>query len=83
MQEKKEDVMRWLDRAMERGYEGVMFKGLETPYVPGSRDWDWAKLKPDHVRRLRPTPWAAGRGESSRLPRSPRLPRLQWRRDSG
>lgn len=41
--------MRWLDSAMAKGFEGVMFKAFESPYVPGCRDWDWAKLKPDYV----------------------------------
>ena len=41
--------MHCLDRAMAKGYEGVMFKSLETPYAPGSRDHDWQKLKPDYV----------------------------------
>ena len=41
--------MRWLDNAMLHGYEGVMLKALNSPYVPGSRDNDWQKLKPDYV----------------------------------
>ena len=42
-------MMRWLDNAMLHGYEGVMLKALNSPYVPGSRDNDWQKLKPDYV----------------------------------
>ena len=41
--------MNWLDRALARGYEGVVFKSLGSTYVPGSRDVDWMKLKPDYV----------------------------------
>ena len=48
-QDMKEDVMRWLDRAMTLGYEGVVFKALESTYVPGERTNEWAKLKPDHI----------------------------------
>ena len=44
-----EEMMRWLDNAMLHGYEGVMLKALNSPYVPGSRDNDWQKLKPDYV----------------------------------
>ena len=40
-----EEMMRWLDNAMLHGYEGVMLKSLASPYVPGSRDNDWQKLK--------------------------------------
>lgn len=43
------EIMNWLDRAMAKGYEGVMLKSLNAPYVPGSRDTDWQKLKPDYV----------------------------------
>ena len=44
-----EEMMKWLDNAMLHGYEGVMLKSLASPYVPGSRDNDWQKLKPDYV----------------------------------
>ena len=44
-----EEMMRWLDNAMLHGYEGVMLKSLASAYVPGSRDNDWQKLKPDYV----------------------------------
>jgi len=43
------EIMLWLDRAMERGYEGIMFKSLASTYAPGARDGDWMKLKPDYV----------------------------------
>ena len=46
------EVMNALDRALARGYEGIVFKGLETTYTPGARDNDWVKLKPDYVREM-------------------------------
>ena len=41
--------MNWLDRAMARGYEGIVFKSLASTYEPASRDCEWMKLKPDYV----------------------------------
>ena len=41
--------MVWLDRAMARGFEGIMFKSLASTYEPGSRNAEWIKLKPDYV----------------------------------
>ena len=43
------EIMNCLDRAMAGGYEGVMFKSLNSIYAPGARDGDWMKLKPDYV----------------------------------
>ena len=43
------EIMLCLDRAMALGYEGVMFKSSNSAYVPGARDNDWMKLKPDYV----------------------------------
>ena len=44
-----EEIMMCLDRAMAKGYEGIVFKSLEAAYAPGARDHDWMKLKPDYV----------------------------------
>ena len=44
-----QEIMNWLDRAMARGYEGIMFKSLSSVYSPGARDNEWVKLKPDYV----------------------------------
>ena len=52
-QNHNEEVMMCLDRAMARGYEGVMFKSLESAYAPGARDNEWIKLKPDYVGDMR------------------------------
>ena len=42
-------VAQKLDDAMALNYEGVMFKPLNSTYVPGTRDDEWLKLKPDYV----------------------------------
>ena len=44
-----EEIMASLDAALGRGVEGVVFKSLGTPHVPGGREGDWIKLKPDYV----------------------------------
>ena len=51
-----EEVMNWLDRALQCGSEGVMFKSLASTYTPGSRDHDWMKLKPDYVHDMGDNP---------------------------
>ena len=45
----KSAVMYHLDAAMAKGYEGVVFKSLDSNYTAGARDNDWMKLKPDYV----------------------------------
>ena len=47
-----DEVMKTLDRAMAHGYEGVVFKSLRSVYLPGARDTDWVKLKPDYVHEM-------------------------------
>jgi len=37
---------RFLQAAREDGHEGVMAKGLDSPYVPGVRGRHWLKIKP-------------------------------------
>jgi DNA ligase-1 len=37
------------DDAIERGHEGVMVKGLDSPYEPGARSAQWLKVKRAHT----------------------------------
>ncbi len=39
----------FLARAVERGHEGVVVKGLEAPYSAGRRGASWLKVKPVHT----------------------------------
>ncbi len=39
----------FLEEAIARGHEGVMFKALDQPYVAGSRGTGWLKVKPVHT----------------------------------
>jgi DNA ligase-1 len=36
----------FLVRSLEAGHEGVMAKGLDSPYVAGQRGYNWLKIKP-------------------------------------
>jgi ATP-dependent DNA ligase I len=40
------DAGRFLDAALEAGHEGVMVKGLSSPYQAGRRGKAWRKVKP-------------------------------------
>jgi len=33
------------ERVVKRGYEGLMLKDVNAPYVPGKRTWGWQKAK--------------------------------------
>jgi ATP-dependent DNA ligase I len=39
----------FLDRALERGHEGVLVKSLTSPYEAGRRGAGWIKVKPHHT----------------------------------
>ncbi len=41
-----EEVQDFLARSLNAGHEGLIAKGLETPYVAGQRGFYWLKLKP-------------------------------------
>lgn len=43
--ESKDDLLSIFTWALEKGYEGLVGKDLESHYIPGSRDTDWIKLK--------------------------------------
>jgi DNA ligase-1 len=53
----------FLDEALARGHEGIMLKGLDTPYQAGRRGKAWRKVKP--VRRfdlvVLAAEWGSGR----------------------
>ncbi len=44
--DKKEQAEKFLVEAIEKGYEGVMAKKLDSAYTPGSRGKRWFKIKP-------------------------------------
>jgi DNA ligase-1 len=44
-----EEAERFLDRALERGHEGVMVKALDAPYEAGRRGASWLKIKRAHT----------------------------------
>jgi DNA ligase-1 len=39
-------VREFLKKSMEAGHEGIMAKGLDSPYVAGHRGFYWLKIKP-------------------------------------
>jgi len=43
------DAQAFLDRALREGHEGVVVKGLDTPYEAGRRGAAWRKVKPVHT----------------------------------
>jgi len=45
-------VLTALDTAIERKYEGIMLKVVDSSYVPGERKLKWLKLKADHIHGL-------------------------------
>ncbi len=40
------EVEKYFREAVDRGYEGVMVKALDSIYEPGKRTYTWLKLKP-------------------------------------
>lgn len=44
--DKKEEAEKFLIEAIEKGYEGVMAKKLNSAYTPGTRGKRWFKIKP-------------------------------------
>lgn len=42
----EKDVQDFLQRSLEAGHEGLMAKGLDTPYIAGLRGLYWLKIKP-------------------------------------
>ena len=44
-----DEAAAFLDRAIAAGHEGVMVKGLDTPYDAGRRGGAWRKIKPVHT----------------------------------
>lgn len=46
----EEEVMEYYRECLERGYEGIVLKQLESPYKRDSRTADFLKLKPDKSR---------------------------------
>jgi DNA ligase-1 len=41
----REEVRAFLRESLEAGHEGLMAKGLESPYIAGQRGYQWLKIK--------------------------------------
>jgi DNA ligase-1 len=41
----QEEVRSFLRKSLEAGHEGLMAKGLESPYIAGQRGYQWLKIK--------------------------------------
>jgi DNA ligase-1 len=39
-------VQEFLKKSLEAGHEGIMAKGIDSPYVAGQRGFHWLKIKP-------------------------------------
>jgi DNA ligase-1 len=44
--EDKEAISAFYDQALEKGFEGIMAKRVDSPYAIGKRGNNWVKLKP-------------------------------------
>jgi DNA ligase-1 len=47
-----EEVVRFFEKALEEGCEGLILKALTGPYQAGSRGWLWIKLKQSYQSRM-------------------------------
>jgi len=45
----EKEAKDFLKRSLEIGHEGLMAKGLDTPYIAGHRGYYWLKIKPAQV----------------------------------
>ncbi len=50
-----EEARRFFEKVIEQGGEGLMAKGLASPYEAGSRGWQWIKYKRDYKAELADT----------------------------
>lgn len=59
----EEQIDEFLGEALQRGHEGVLVKGLDSPYDAGRRGASWLKLKPAHTLDLvvLAVEWGSGR----------------------
>jgi DNA ligase-1 len=51
----KEEVDGFFQESLEIGGEGLIAKALESPYVPGTRGWNWIKFKKEYEEELQDT----------------------------
>jgi DNA ligase-1 len=60
---KEEEVRDFLRLSLEAGHEGLMGKGIDSPYIAGHRGFNWLKLKPAHTLDLviLGAEWGSGR----------------------
>lgn len=70
------ELKSFFDSCLDKGLEGVMAKNLRKPYVPGSRDFAWIKLKKNYLFGLADTVDVAvvgyfyGNGKNKNMPSS-------------
>jgi DNA ligase-1 len=43
------EVKAFLQKSIQAGHEGIMAKGLDSPYQAGQRGFHWLKIKPAHT----------------------------------
>jgi len=51
----KEEAEKYFYTCVENGLEGIIAKDLQTPYSPGTRNFEWIKLKRASVNELNDT----------------------------
>jgi len=47
--DKPKELKSFFDKCLELSLEGIMAKDLKKPYIPGSRDFSWIKLKKNYL----------------------------------
>jgi len=47
--DKPKELKSFFDKCLELSLEGIIAKDLKKPYVPGSRDFGWIKLKKNYL----------------------------------
>jgi len=47
--DKPKELKSFFDKCLKMGLEGIMAKDLSKPYVPGSREFSWIKLKKNYL----------------------------------
>jgi len=46
---RQEKISNFLRMSLEAGHEGLMAKGIDSPYTAGHRGFHWLKIKPAHT----------------------------------
>ncbi len=70
----EKELLDFLNKCLDEGLEGVIAKDLNKPYIPGSRDFAWIKLKKNYLNEnldsydLVIIGYKVGRGKNANLP---------------